>query len=244
MDSWFVAIAIGSSLAVAACSSDSSPTRDGGQIGGAGGQAGAAQGVEGSGGAGVIDGPVAPAAQGAASIHVGPPISAGNSCPAVPHWTNAPFLATSATTQQVTFDQKGPDPGGDGPESVDGVDGARVTCSVKPNGTKFDVAATIVAPVPGKQPNVITVHATLGPNDNAASGTMSVSDDQTLSVFSSNSCNFTTRPTTGGVSGVSAGKVWASVTCTNAVDINNAVPNSACDFAPPGVFVFENCAQE
>jgi len=49
--------------------------------------------------------------------------------------------------------------------------------------------------------------------------------------------HFNTRPGLG----IAAGKVWASVTCTDARGF--AIPGSACDFAPLGFFVFENCEE-
>jgi len=187
---------------------------------------------------------VPPAAQGAASFHVAAPAMAGFSCPAVPHWSNAPFIPNMATTQTVTLDQKGPDGNGSGPLAVDGQGGAVVKCSVKASGDKFVVSGRISGPVPEKQPNQLTVsNLTIGPNDTMVGGTVTVTDDITGTPLSSNTCQFTPRPVTNGNPGVSAGKIWASVTCTNAGDVNNAAPNARCDFNPPAVFVFENCDQ-
>jgi hypothetical protein len=184
---------------------------------------------------------VPPAAQGAASFHVSSPAMAGDSCPATPHWSNAPFVANMATTQTVTLNQKGPD--GSGPLAVDGQSGAQVKCSVVASGDKFIITGRVSGPVPGKQPNQFTVSTTLGPNDTMAAGTITVVDDQTGSPLSSSACVVAARPTNGGDPGVAAGKVWASATCTGAGDLGNAAPNARCDFTPAAVFVFENCAQ-
>lgn len=217
--------------AALACSSEGSP---GGQDGGSDG------GTAGTGGAvGGRDGPVPPAAQGAASFHFVTPASGSGLCSPGSHWANVPFVASTATVQQVSFDSKGPD----GTIAVDGVDGAVVSCVVRANGSRFDVTGRITVPVPSRQNTSIFVTTTLGPDEVGASGTLSVSDDSTtgsnyqagIPSMQEGSCSFSTRPG----SGIGPGKVWASVTCTDARSATS--PSGSCDFAPAGFFVFENC---
>jgi hypothetical protein len=185
---------------------------------------------------------VPPAAQGAASFHVASPAMLGAACPSNPHWSNAPFIADMSTTQAVTFTAL---PMGDS-LAVDGQKGATVSCSVKARGDgKFDVTASISSPtLQNMQNNSFFVSTTVGPQDTAAPGTVSVSDDQTGNLLTSTSCTIAARPPgSDGNPGVASGKIWASATCSNAAETGNAAPNARCDFTPPAVFVFENCAE-
>jgi hypothetical protein len=187
---------------------------------------------------------VPPAAQAAASFHLAG-AATGSTCPQQPHWSNIPYIPATQSTQQVTFDAKGPAADHNGPLGIDGEGGVRVTCSVKANGGKFDVIATATTPVPGL-PNatLFTAITTLGVDEVGASGSVSVSDDKTGGIlYTSNACQFQARPTTAGAPGIGPGKVWASVTCTNLVDPRSSDATATCSLAPASVFVFENCDQ-
>jgi len=184
---------------------------------------------------------VPPAAQGAASFHFASPTGPGN-CGAGSHWTSSPFDTSTATTQQVTFDNKGP-------LAIDGQNGAHVACRVVPVGSKFDVRANINTPVPGAQSNTsFFFQTTLADKEMGAIGTVIVADEASggtgYSAGVQNAsppqgpCLFDSNPN----GGVAAGKVWARATCTNAVGVGS--PGAACDFTPAGYFVFENCATQ
>ena len=119
---------------------------------------------------------VPPAAQGAASVHL--TSSQLGMCSVIAHWINAPFDASNARmVQQTDINTKGL--AGNGPLGIDGQNGVRVSCSVRANGSKFDVQGSIIAPVPGVvTPINVSISTTLGPNDTGATGKITVSDIQ------------------------------------------------------------------
>jgi hypothetical protein len=184
---------------------------------------------------------VPPAAQGAASFHFNSPVSGNGTCNPGSHWTSSPFNQSTATQQQVTFDNKGP-------IAVDGQSGAQVVCTVRPVGSKFEVTARISTPVPGAQNTSFFITTTLADLEMGASGSVTVGDDSTGGTgYSSGianssppqgTCKFDSNP----AGGVASGKVWARATCTDARGFG--VAGSLCDFSPAGYFVFENCGTQ
>jgi hypothetical protein len=142
------------------------------------------------------------------------------------------FVEATKNQPQVTFDTKGP-------LGVDRVSGAQVSCRVSPSGAKFTVSANIVGPVPStSNPTAITVQIpAIGPGESGASGTVAISDDRSGGLtYTSSTCSFTAR-----ADGLGTGKIWASVSCTNAQLVGTLGAN--CDITPAGFFVFENCAE-
>jgi hypothetical protein len=182
---------------------------------------------------------VPPSPQGAVSVHLGS--SMMGQCNKAAHWINAPppSDASMLNTQQVTTGSKGT-------LAVDGEGGAHVSCTVHPNGGKFEIIANIVAPVPNKFSTNVSIHTTLGADDQTAGGTLIAADDQNAgnpytapsSTVQGSQCTFQTN---GGASGIAAGKVWGTVSCVGATDTSDI--GSVCDFTPAGAFVFENCGQ-
>jgi hypothetical protein len=122
-----------------------------------------------------------------------------------------------------------------------------VTCSVKANGSVFDVSGTLRSPATDAKgipvnPTLITIRTSLDMNQ-PAPGAMSIQDDKTGTMYSSEACTFSAQPLEAGDQrAVTAGRVWVSVICPKFSDPSNPDVNAVCEVSP-GFIVLENCAQ-
>jgi hypothetical protein len=188
--------------------------------------------------------PVAPAPQASVSIHIKEyereNMTYGNKrCPPALHWLNVPYQrdrGTSAQSQQTndsTADVR----------AVNGQEGAKVSCSVKPAGSGFTVSlsASGIAQNMDKRlgsPIVNIRIPSIGEGDSSASGTLSIQDDTTAgNQYFTDLCTFSVA---GGAMGIQEGGIWGSITCEGLSEPKT--PDSACQ-VDQGYFVFENCAK-
>jgi hypothetical protein len=183
--------------------------------------------------------PVPPAAQGSASLYLTNNAMMGTNCPPFAHWVNVPWVKGSG---QQTYASVRPAP------AIDGQDQAAVNCSVKANGSTFDVSGSLKSPATDNMgtpvnPTVITIRTTITA-DTPAPGAVSILDDKTATTYSSEACTFSAHPLQAGIDKleVAAGRFWGSVTCPKFNDPSNPDMNALCQISP-GFVVLENCAQ-
>src|SRR5258706_13605052 len=162
------------------CSSGAGPGGDGGVVGGGAGASGTgAGGTAGSG--------VGPEPQGAVSLFlttVQTPATAV--CTPGVHWVNVPFSASGG--QQSTATTKGT-------SAVNGQNMMSVQCTVRGNGSTFDVSGELKSPASdsmGKpiNPTIVTLHTVISPDEAGATGSVATMDGKTAKVYCSDTCAF------------------------------------------------------
>ena len=172
-------------------------------------------------------------------------------CPPGPHWTNAP--ASANDQPYVTAGAVG-----DG-YVVNGQNGGRVLCSVVPQGQQYVVAAEIQSGspddsgVPSASPwTQVSINVTLD-GENAAQGSMYVTDQKSIRSFSDDTSIVPPKPGCifsaysgdagpGGGPGVGPGHLWASVQCPHLNDERNRAKQE-CQITK-GFIVLDNCIRE
>jgi hypothetical protein len=153
------------------------------------------------------------------------------------HWANAPQPPNQPRAQRVT---------GSAVESiaVNGVNGASVNCSVRPNGAgpdgtpRYAIKADIstLEGEPAVPPTTVHLRAVAGSNSSAAAAELSVTNALTGSaVFTDDQCSLSVE---GEALGVAAGRIWGSISCDRLID--PATPGISC-IVDAGFFIFENC---
>jgi len=187
--------------------------------------------------------PAPPAGQGAASLYLNTTNAVvGSFCPASVHWVNVPFA--KAGGQQTSATAKGA-------LAVDGEAEMGVTCSVRANGSAFDVAAdlrspafdTTTTPPTPVNPTIIAIQTNIADDQAGAQGTVSVKDAKSGTEYGSSACTFTVKHVNpSDALGVAPGRFWASVACPSVRDSLNQDPMAVCQIGP-GFVVLENCAQ-
>jgi hypothetical protein len=187
--------------------------------------------------------PVPPAAQAGISIHLENyddthPVYGKSDCPPYRHWVNVPFDSEHAagTAQRQLTDAMA------SVRAVNNQEGNSVSCSVKASGSGFSVKgdATAYAEYNGMKFRPSIVHLripSIASGDNNAKGTLSLQDDSSINLYSSDQCTFTVQ---GGNYGVDAGRIWGALRCDGLID--PSTPDAAC-LVDNGFFVLENCAQ-
>ena len=187
--------------------------------------------------------PVPPASQGSVSLHFSGPSAAasmaGKMCQAGNHYSNAPSAFDSA--QYTTGTSRPKD------TIVDGEQGRTLSCSVKPSGDKFVVNAQLNVPAfdKDKKPllnaTIIQLGTTIGKDESGATGSVVVSDNDTVATYTSSTCTYSVKAdmTVNAKLAIDAGKIWGSVDCQDMGDPK--VPSSSCVVS--GYFVLENCDQ-
>jgi hypothetical protein len=186
--------------------------------------------------------PVPPAAQAGISIHLEnydetDPIYGKRDCPPYRHWVNIPFDRDRAPNQQKQLT--------DAMASVRAVnnqDGNTVSCSVKASGSGFAVKADASAYAESSgtkyRPSIVHLRiSSIASGDSNAKGTLSLQDDSSINLYSTEQCTFSVQ---GGNYGVDAGRIWGEMSCEGLTD--PSTPDSACK-VDNGFFVLENCAQ-
>src|SRR5882762_7057488 len=130
--------------------------------------------------------PVAPAAQGSASLYLTTTsMPAGAHCPPLPHWVNVPFVKGSG---QQTYANFRPAP------AIDGQDQMAVNCSVKANGSSFDVSGSLKSPAYNNvgmpiNPVLITIRTSITA-DAPGPGAVSILDNETSTPYTAQDCVF------------------------------------------------------
>jgi hypothetical protein len=168
-------------------------------------------------------------------------------CPPGPHWTNAPASANDQQYVTASAVSQG--------YVVNGQGGARVTCSVIPQGQQYLVTAEIQSGtpddsgVPGTAPwTQVSLNVTLD-GENAAQGSMYVTDEKSVRTFSDDTaivppkpgCTFSAYSPNSGM-GLGPGHIWASVQCPHLNDERNRAKQE-CQITT-GFVVLENCTRE
>jgi len=131
--------------------------------------------------------------------------------------------------------------------AIDGEGAMGVACSVKSDGTKFTMSASLRSPAtdPTGQPvNPVVVGLTTTiAADEAATGSISIADHSVASPYYAETCTFSVHPAASTDSlGIAPGRVWAAVSCPTLRDPQSPDPNEACQIAT-GYFVLENCRE-
>jgi len=186
--------------------------------------------------------PVPPAAQVSLSLHLDDPMSPDpekqkDRCSAGRHWVNVPYPKSVNQSQQASATESGP-------KAVHGQDGNSVTCTVKPNGSGFKFtgnASGFADDGQGgtkKRPSTVYLNANnIAPGATNAVGGVRITDDQSVTTYSSETCLFSVS---GDALGIDAGRIWGKVFCEYLNDPSS--PGSACS-VDTGFYIFENCAQ-
>ncbi len=172
-------------------------------------------------------------------------------CPPGPHWTNAP--ATASDQQFVTANAV------NGGYVVNGQNGGRVLCSVIPQGQQYLVTAEIQSGSPDDSgvPNTspwtqVSINVTLD-GENAAQGSMYVTDEKSVRSFSDDTSIVPPKPGCvfsaysgdsgpGAGAGVGPGHLWATVQCPHLNDERNRAKQE-CQITT-GFIVLDNCVRE
>jgi hypothetical protein len=172
-------------------------------------------------------------------------------CPPGPHWTNAPASANDQQYVTASTVTQGYVANGEG--------GARVTCSVVPQGQQYLVTAEIQSGtpddsgVPSTTPwTQVSLNVTLD-GENEAQGSLYVADEKSVRTFSDDTaivppkpgCTFSAYSANGGSGaglGLGPGHVWASVQCPHLNDERNRAKQE-CQITT-GFVVLENCTRE
>jgi len=159
--------------------------------------------------------PVPPTPQGAFSVQFS---DTGMNCSIASHRSEA-GLVDASTKEKVL---------------IDGMEGAKVSCSVSGSGP-FDVSAQIVLGSDGITLSIPAINAG-ATVDSPAKGALSFFSDRTAGdAFSSSSCNFYFKEGTG--QGVASGKLWVSFACPEVIESTNT-----CGITESHV-ILENCDQ-
>jgi hypothetical protein len=186
--------------------------------------------------------PVPPAALAGISIHIQEydpmdPVHGMDRCPPSRHWINVPYDKDRPPTsqKQLTNDS-------DSMRAVNNQEGNKVSCSVTPSGSGFNVKGdgNAYAESDGKvyKPSIVSIRIpAIAPGDTSVKGNLAVQDHASLNTYTSDQCSFSVS---GASLGVDAGKIWGSVRCEALSDSSS--PGSAC-LVDTGYFVFENCAK-
>jgi len=189
---------------------------------------------------GTTTGPMLPAAQGAASLHVTVSTTApAPFCLPGAHWVNVP--SSTQGGQQTTASSKGA-------LAVDGEAQMTVECSVKTSGSEFDVSATLKSPATSQNggltnPTIVLLTTTIAPDQSDAIGTLSVQDDPSVTTYTSRDCAFSVHPAAAGDQlGIAPGRIWASVKCPTLRDEQSSNTSDVCQIES-GYFVLETCTQ-
>ena len=180
--------------------------------------------------------PVPPAAQGAASIDLGPPsidaAGLGAKC-SNQHWINVPYNAN--TKGYVTSASSAPS------RAIDGENGATVACSVKQSGASYAVNGSLFS---SANNGMVEISFQITPGQDAT-GVLTVSDADTVSSYTldsarvgSSKCTVSVTPAAGEGLGIAPGRVWAKVWCTDLAIYGS--PGSICS-VPNSYVVLENC---
>jgi hypothetical protein len=191
--------------------------------------------------------PVAPSAQGAASLYLTTFSGTGAFvCNAKPHWANIPDAPSGQ--QHFTYSK--------GDVAVDGQNQASIQCSVKDTGGPFAVTATLQSPATDPQtrlpvnPTIVKLSATIQP-DTTSQGSLIIQDNNTTTEYTSvddsgmsaGTCAFNVHPATmNDQLAIAPGRMWASVTCPRFRDVGSSDSNNVCSIAS-GIVILENCAQ-
>lgn len=170
---------------------------------------------------------IPPDSQGAVSYQISRPPPPEKSC-GQSHSGNAPDLGKG---QNITST-------GVGEVAVDGQNGARIRCQVKPEGSSFSVAADLLL---GDISFSLTT--TVSPEDTEAEGTVRLQDNLTASPLSqpayvdppTQPCKIDVR--SGRNYGVGPGWIWGHFVCDRILDERS--PGGHC--SAEGTFLFDNC---
>jgi hypothetical protein len=171
----------------------------------------------------------------------------GVACPASPHWVNVPFARQGG--EQTTASTKAT-------SAIDGQDGTSISCTVRATANGFDVNATLKAPAvdPSTNQPVNPTRVTLSTSIAAgqtAPGSVGIQDNATATGFTStndtgqsdSTCTFSVKPAgPGDQLGITAGRIWASVSCPKFRDPASSNLNEVCAIGT-GHVVLENCAR-
>jgi hypothetical protein len=89
---------------------------------------------------------------------------------------------------------------------------------------------------------VVTLRASLAPNEDGAKGSVSVLDNKTAAPYLSTDCTFSVQSQPPNLLSIAPGRVWACVRCPALRDPNSSDQDAICQIAP-GFVVLENCAR-
>jgi hypothetical protein len=175
--------------------------------------------------------PVPPASQGAVSLNLASPDAPSTARCNVGGAMNAPVMA--AGIMATTTVSKGT-------IALDGENGNKVSCTVAPGGSGYNVGATIHSESGANFTDISISDLVIAEGQSDVAGRLSALSQRTQNAYSSPTtapCKFSV---TGASLGIGPGKIWGSVTCPGLKDPGNA---GGDECKATGNFIFENCAQ-
>ncbi len=134
----------------------------------------------------------------------------------------------------VVGNPSGPNSGSPGDRLVDGMGGAKITCSVTGSGP-YTVYASIRGQSSENEVVMLTIaNGVVNADKQTGSAAIAVYTPQLAGTFGANECTLSVVD-----QNVKPGALWATVSCPTISD--PSLPGSACSVGPTTTFVLENC---